>query len=206
MMNARDVAVAALSDVVANEFSASHKSDMVEASLTRSTNNPAGASMEYDISKNAHATISQKVNAPATDQSNASNDSQETASTSSNSEGFSSQSQESPSQFSQLSQHTNPTVPTSRATGAAPPTLSIATNAGQKRTHDGYTKPPDSASSASPPIQSFGGHSRNTSNISIASSTVSNRDVRLPGLNDLNMWELTVCSLLRTCGLVFLMQ
>jgi hypothetical protein len=114
--------------------------------------------------------------------SSSSNNSQSTladATTPPTSDGFSSQSQESHSQLSQLSQAAMRQRPPSQSTDVALPALSVATNAGQKRTRDGYVKSPDSSSTASPPVASLGGHSRHTSNITIASSIASSREVRI---------------------------
>lgn len=180
MMSTRDVAAAALSDVVANQLSESHGSEVGESILPRTTNNVAAASIEAPFSMNAHS-APRDANASDATRPCSSNNSQDTATSPPTSDGLSSQSQESQTQLSQLTQYSSSAItklPASQTTDTARLALSIATNAGQKRTYDGFTKPSNSSSSASPPIESFRGHSRNTSAVSTASSAVSSREVR----------------------------
>jgi hypothetical protein len=167
MMSAHDVAVAALNEVASSQLSESQ----VTRELSRPTKSATAASIQASnsMSKNMLRADARDANAFSGFLSSSSNNSQSTladATTPPTSDSFSSQSQESQSQRPPL-----------QSTDIAPPALSVATNAGQKRTRDGYVKSPDSSSSASPPVASFGRHSRHTSNISAASPTATSRKV-----------------------------
>lgn len=89
------------------------------------------------------------------------------------SDGFSSQSTNPEGQMSQLSQliHLAAAQPPMTHTPAARPNLPIAPTAGQKRTADGQVKPTLSNSPPSPYGYHARGHSRNTSAVSISSTT-----------------------------------
>lgn len=69
-------------------------------------------------------------------------------------------------------------VPLARSNEAGAPPLTVATNAGQKRTIDGYVRRSSgSSSSESPALGYKGRHSRNTSAVSAASSAMSPREL-----------------------------
>lgn len=179
MMSAHDVAVAALSEVAAHQRSESRVGTFA---IPRSADDTTAASIKLPT-KNAPTTELGDSNALIGFQSSSSNNSQTTnpeATTPPTSDGFSSQSQPSPSRLSHPSQTTVAHSPLAQLADAAFPSPTVASNAGQKRTFDGYVKPTgtSSSSSASPPIDSSSGHSRGISSSSATSSLLSSREVR----------------------------
>lgn len=180
MTSAHDVATAVLNEVGIPHCS---ESRVGESTLPASIEGATATSMEPYTTKIARNLELADGHAFTGFQSSSSNNSQTTVpdpTTPPTSDGFSSQSQPSPSRFPQLSQTAATQLPVSQQDGAALPQASIATNAGQKRTFDGYAKPPgtSSSSSGSPPLDLLSGHSRTISSVSAASSTVSSREVR----------------------------
>lgn len=178
-MSAHDVAVAALNEVASHQRSESRVGD---SAIPRSMDYGTATSIEASAStsKNAPSAAIRESNASFGFQSSSSNNSQTTvpdATTPPSSDGFSSQSQQSPSQPTQLSQPAAAQLAHLQSTDTALLAPVVATNAGQKRTLDGHFKPSrsSSSSSASPPVGSLSGHSRN---ISSASSAFSSREVR----------------------------
>lgn len=184
-MSAHDVAVAALNEVASHQRSKSRVSDHA---VPRATNNGTATSIEASTSalKNALSADVRESNASFSFQSSSSNNSQTTlpdATTPPSSDSFSSQSQQSPSQPSQPSQPIVTQQVYSQLANTALLTPTIATNAGQKRTLDGFVKPngSSSSSSASPPGGPSSGHSRNISSVF---SAISSREVR-----NLSIWH-----------------
>jgi hypothetical protein len=184
MMSAHDVAVAALEEVTSSQLS---ESKVSESKMTRELSRPmksataASIQASNSMSKNAPRAGTRDANAFGGFLSSSSNNSQSTladATTPPTSDSFSSQSQESQSQPSQISQPAPTQRLLSQGADIAPLVLSVATNAGQKRTRDGHVKSPNSGSSAIPPVTSFGEYSRHTSNISVASPPATSREVR----------------------------
>jgi hypothetical protein len=184
MMSAHDVAVAALNEVASSvhpnadaalpELATESNMDTIPFPINKSmiSNNNSFTSnfqdsslgVDYGSSNNSQITIPEVSTPPTSD-------------------GFSSQLQ---SQGSQP-QVSNPAQPNAivetlkQNQDARVPQLSVATNAGQKRTIDGYVRESGSSSSESPTFGYNGGHSRNASAISAASSsTMSAREVNKP--------------------------
>jgi hypothetical protein len=189
-MSAHDVAIAALNEVASNARSATEANTKLNAPETKSatTNNRAGTIVERAYLSSVPFPVDRSMRADHRAPSGSSNNSQTTAdvTTPPTSEEFSSQSQE--SQLDQLSQLAAAQRPILRTEEPARANLAVATNAGQKRTHDGYRKHSNSTESDNPTIGRVGGHSRNTSTVSTAESTTSTREVIPPFT-----WSLSVC-------------
>lgn len=180
MMSAHDVAVAALKEVASTQES----DPQVACELSQIMKSPTAASIKPPTSTSRDILLADPRDAHASGGrlSSSSNNSQSTladASTPPTSDSFSSQSQESQSQISQLSQAAATQHHILLSADIVLPPLSVATSAGQKRTRDGYVKSPESSSSASPPVASFGGHTRHTSNINTVLSISGGREVRV---------------------------
>lgn len=174
MLSAHDVAIAALNQVASNSYSEEHAD-----SIPQPRYGSSGASIEPSKSNSTIFADTRDANGLSGLQFTSSNNSQSTvpdASTPPTSDGFSSQSQDSQSQLDQLLHLAAAEETHSRLSELRSP-LTIATNAGQKRTIEGYAKTSGSSSSESPTIEKFGGHSRNTSTLSTASSIMSSREV-----------------------------
>lgn len=183
-MSAHDVAIAALNEVASNARSATENkananSHAPDIDLATKNNGATGNSMEKYPSRSASLLDGRNVHLSYTAPSGSSNNSQTTADapTPPTSEEPSSQSQE--LQLDQLSQLAAAQRSIWRAADTGRADLPLATNAGQKRTHDGYRKQSSSSESDSPTVGRAGGHSRNTSTVSAAESTASTREVIL---------------------------
>lgn len=179
-MSAHDAAIAVLNEVGTPHCS---ESRVGEFTLPTSIEGSTATSIEPSTRKIVRSLELTDGHAFTSFQSSSSNNSQTSVpdpATPPTSDGFSSQSQPSPSRFPQLSQTAATQLQVSQQDGAALSQASIATNAGQKRTFDGYAKPPgtSSSSSGSPPLDMLSGHSRTISSASAASSTISSREVR----------------------------
>ncbi|KAI9741491.1 MAG: hypothetical protein M1818_004297 [Claussenomyces sp. TS43310] len=175
MTSTYDVAIGALNEVASNARSESNAGEAI------CTTSGAEASSQVPDLSRMGASSNGNVRQSVEMLSSSTNNSQTTAgefTTAATSEDFSSQSRKSPSELQQLSQLTT-TQPSTRGTCSnglrSPPVL--ATNAGQKRTRDGFTKTSASTSSGSPTVEPTAGHSRNTSNVSITSSVASAKEL-----------------------------
>jgi hypothetical protein len=181
-MSIQDVAVTTLAGDVALQPS---ESRVAEPMSNQPASSAAGISIRSSMDDKAAAKTADQ-HALSAVQSSSSNNSQSSipdadATTPPTSDAFS-QSHTSPSRLSQLSQLSQPAeipVLLSQPADAARVEASVASNAGQKRTIDGYAKPArrGSSSSGSPPRAGAVGHARIVSSVSAASSSMSSREV-----------------------------
>jgi len=173
MMSAHEVAVAALNEVA----SVSRPED---GALPLSATTPFATAASIDAAADAAAhkssnaiVTSSQISNPA-GESGSSHNSQSTVPDNETppSSNFSSHSHDQGFQAQDVAR----SVPDTHEAGA--PLLTVATNAGQKRTIDGYVRRSSGSSSSDSAAMDYnGGHSRNTSAISAASSAMSPREL-----------------------------
>lgn len=171
-----EIAIAALNEVAANARSDIESRAHLESSGSFSTTKPEAASDLEDPVLNPRQNLEgeegQYRNSASSNNSQTTNADATTPPTSEDYHGSSLEHQSQLSQLSQLAAAQQPLYAT-----APREQHHMASNVGQKRTHDGFRKNSDSSSSDGSSAAPFRGHSRNMSAISAASSTVSAREV-----------------------------